>query len=97
MYAPNPVCSLCNYSTHILYHLPQLQRLDTVDVSNKAMRELAEATVVKKKMYYNMRVKTLKRNMAEMLLHLRRDKAAFTKATRDRIKNVSFMMKEVIF
>ena len=28
MYAPSPVALLCNYSTHIIYHLLHLQRLD---------------------------------------------------------------------
>ena len=28
MYAPSPVALLCNYSTHVIYHLPHLQRLD---------------------------------------------------------------------
>ncbi|PIK53546.1 hypothetical protein BSL78_09567 [Apostichopus japonicus] len=67
LYAPNPVCYLCNYSTHVLYHLPGLERLDSYDVCNKTMREMAEATVVKKKMYYNMRIQTLKRDQADML------------------------------
>lgn len=39
---PNPVCLLCNYVTHVLYHMPCLQRLDTYDVSNKQAKEAAE-------------------------------------------------------
>ncbi|XP_048340619.1 leucine-rich repeat-containing protein 9-like [Sphaerodactylus townsendi] len=42
-YEPSPVCHLCNYATHVLYHIPQLQRLDTYDVSSKQIKELAEA------------------------------------------------------
>lgn len=34
-YTPNPVCLFCNYATHVLYHIPQLQRLDTYNVSQK--------------------------------------------------------------
>uniref|UniRef100_A0A8D0H1M9 Leucine rich repeat containing 9 n=1 Tax=Sphenodon punctatus TaxID=8508 RepID=A0A8D0H1M9_SPHPU len=41
-YDPNPVCLLCNYATHVLYHIPQLQRLDTYDVSHKQIKDLAE-------------------------------------------------------
>uniref|UniRef100_A0A8D1GIZ0 Leucine rich repeat containing 9 n=3 Tax=Sus scrofa TaxID=9823 RepID=A0A8D1GIZ0_PIG len=41
-YKTNPVCLLCNYSTHVLYHLPYLQRLDTFDVSAKQIKELAD-------------------------------------------------------
>lgn len=39
---PNPVCLLCNYVTHVLYHMPCLQRLDTYDVSNKQAKDAAE-------------------------------------------------------
>lgn len=39
---PNPVCLLCNYATHVLYHMPCLQRLDADDVSNKQVKEAAE-------------------------------------------------------
>lgn len=39
---PNPVCLLCNYATHVLYHMPRLQRLDTYDVSSKQVKEAAE-------------------------------------------------------
>ncbi|XP_063691021.1 leucine-rich repeat-containing protein 9-like isoform X3 [Bolinopsis microptera] len=66
LYQSNPVCSLCNYSTHLLYHLPFLSHLDTIDISNGHLQKLAEATVQKKKMYYTMRVKMLQRNRAEM-------------------------------
>ena len=45
MYAPNPVCYLCNYSTHVLYHLPHIERLDSYDVSNKSLREMAEVSI----------------------------------------------------
>lgn len=44
-YKTNPVCQLCNYSTHVLYHLPSLQRLDTFDVSAKQIKELADVSV----------------------------------------------------
>ncbi|XP_074662952.1 leucine-rich repeat-containing protein 9-like [Tubulanus polymorphus] len=65
-YAPNPCCLLCNYATHVLYHLPNLIRLDNLDVSSKTLRDLAETTVMKKKMFYNMKIKTLQRNTAEL-------------------------------
>lgn len=43
-YKTNPVCLLCNYSIHVLYHLPSLQRLDTFDVSAKQIKELADVS-----------------------------------------------------
>ena len=60
-FGSNPVCGLCNYQTYMLFHLPQLTMLDTIGISDEA-KQLAEATYMKKKMYYNMRIKTLKRN-----------------------------------
>lgn len=44
-YEPNPICLLCNYATHVLYHMPQLQRLDTYDVSHTQIKVLAEASI----------------------------------------------------
>lgn len=41
LFAPAPVSLLCNYSTHVLYHLPKLVKLDTYEVE-KNMVELAE-------------------------------------------------------
>lgn len=40
-FSPAPVSLLCNYSTHVLYHLPKLSKLDTYDAS-KNVCELAE-------------------------------------------------------
>jgi Leucine-rich repeat (LRR) protein len=97
LYAPNPVCYLCNYSTHVLFHLPFLERLDSYDVSNKTLREMAEATVVKKKMYYNMRIKTLQRILADVIRCITREKRHLTHGTRDRLRTLSFSMKEVFF
>lgn len=36
------MCSLCNYSTHLLYHLPFLSHIDTFDISNGHLQKLAE-------------------------------------------------------
>ncbi len=58
---PNPVCMLCNYQTYALYQLTNLTCLDALAVTDEA-KHLALATFSKKKMYYNMRIKTLKRN-----------------------------------
>ena len=42
VYGPNPVALLCNYSTHLLYHLPNLCRVDSYSVENKTLKDLAE-------------------------------------------------------
>merc|ERR1712096_538235 len=54
LYKDNPVCLLCNYTTYILFHFPHLQQLDSLDIRNEQLRELAVSTVEKKKMYYKM-------------------------------------------
>ena len=55
---PNPVCYLCNYSTHILYHLPQLQWLDGREVGLPALQDLVQGLVqglvLRKVQYYRM-------------------------------------------
>ncbi|KAI8846431.1 hypothetical protein BC829DRAFT_398533 [Chytridium lagenaria] len=60
-FADNPICSLCNYQTHVIYHLPNLRSLDTLDVTDES-RRIISATILKKRMYYNMRIRTIKRN-----------------------------------
>ncbi|RKO93872.1 hypothetical protein BDK51DRAFT_18137 [Blyttiomyces helicus] len=60
-FADNPICSLCNYQTHVIYHLPNLLSLDTLEVTDES-RRIINATVLKKRMYYNMRIRTIKRN-----------------------------------
>jgi|TARA_B110001450_G_scaffold242652_1_gene253193 Leucine-rich repeat (LRR) protein len=57
-YGDNPICNLCNYSTYVLYHLPRLYRLDTEMISDDS-KNFAEGTFMKKRMYYNMRIKTI--------------------------------------
>ncbi|KAJ3037570.1 Leucine-rich repeat-containing protein 9, partial [Rhizophlyctis rosea] len=60
-FADNPICALCNYQTHVIYHLPKLTSLDTLEVTEES-RRIISATVLKKRMYYNMRIRTIKRN-----------------------------------
>ncbi|KAM4013887.1 leucine-rich repeat-containing protein 9 isoform 2-T5 [Anomaloglossus baeobatrachus] len=92
-YSPNPVCLFCNYATHVLYHIPQLQRLDTYDVSHKQIKDLAESTVMKKLMYYNMRMKTVHRQLREELEKLGDLKKKVKQAPSDRIKRLIFQVK----
>ncbi|XP_075387944.1 leucine-rich repeat-containing protein 9 [Tenrec ecaudatus] len=94
-YKTNPVCLLCNYSTHILYHLPYLQRLDTFDVSSKQIKELADATTMKKLMYYNMRIKTVQRHLNEELEKLNDRKCKLQKLPEERIKLFNFTRKNL--
>jgi len=59
-YGENPICGLCNYQTYALYHLPKLEILDMSETSDDA-KALAEATFMKKRMFYNMKIKTMQR------------------------------------
>ncbi|XP_058511526.1 leucine-rich repeat-containing protein 9 isoform X2 [Ochotona princeps] len=94
-YKPNPVCLLYNYSTHVLFHLPFLQRLDTLDVSAKQIKELADTTAMKKIMYYNMRIKTIQRHLNEDIEKLNERKCKLQKLPEERIKLFSFVEKNL--
>eukprot|EP01061_Rhynchopus_euleeides_P005092 TRINITY_DN14333_c0_g2_i1.p1 TRINITY_DN14333_c0_g2~~TRINITY_DN14333_c0_g2_i1.p1 ORF type:complete len:1537 (+),score=690.35 TRINITY_DN14333_c0_g2_i1:257-4612(+) len=65
-FGDNPICQLCNYQTYTLYHLTRVNVLDYNTVTEEN-RQFAEATFVKKKMYYNMRIKTLRRNTGNLV------------------------------
>ena len=65
-FGDNPLCSLCNYQTYLLFHMTHLKVFDTQVITDE-LRQLAEATYMKKKMYYNMRIKTLKRNTSNVI------------------------------
>ncbi|XP_060938945.1 leucine-rich repeat-containing protein 9 [Limanda limanda] len=92
---PNPVCRLCNYATHILYHMPGLQRLDTYDVSSKQVKEAAESTVLKKIMYYNMRVHTAQRNLEETRLSLIERKKTLLLLPEECVRTLSHSFKNL--
>uniref|UniRef100_A0A8C7HM58 Leucine rich repeat containing 9 n=1 Tax=Oncorhynchus kisutch TaxID=8019 RepID=A0A8C7HM58_ONCKI len=93
--SPTPVCLLCNYATHVLYHMPGLQRLDTYDVSSKHLKDAAESTVIKKMMYYNMRVRTAQRNLAETQANLLENKRNLLQLPEDRIRALNYALKNV--
>uniref|UniRef100_A0A3P8Y1B0 Leucine rich repeat containing 9 n=1 Tax=Esox lucius TaxID=8010 RepID=A0A3P8Y1B0_ESOLU len=93
--SPSPVCLLCNYATHVLYHMPGLQRLDTYDVSSKQVKDAAESTVMKKIMYYNMRVRAAKRNLSKTQANLLENKRNLLQLPEDRIKTLHFTIKSL--
>ncbi|KAG7511180.1 leucine-rich repeat-containing 9 isoform X1 [Solea senegalensis] len=92
---PNPVCLLCNYATHVLYHMPGLHRLDAYDVSSPQVKEAAESTVTKKMMYYNMRVRTARRNLAETRFSLTERKKALLQLPEESIRTLSHALKNL--
>jgi len=50
----------------VLHHLDNIEVLDTLAMTEDAKR-FAEATFMKKKMYYNMRIKTIKRTFSAII------------------------------
>ncbi|XP_078452476.1 leucine-rich repeat-containing protein 9 [Lampetra planeri] len=95
LYAPCSVSLLCNYATHLLYHLPQLRRLDTIDVSSRALKDLAESTVAKKMVYYGMRIHVEKRSLALRLERLNEARAGLVCGLEDRLRRLHFVIKNV--
>lgn len=65
------MAQLSNYQTYALYALGQIQSLDAMDVPGDT-RQLAEATFLKKRMYYNMRIKSL-RQACKSLVRMARE------------------------
>ncbi|XP_034051302.1 leucine-rich repeat-containing protein 9 isoform X2 [Thalassophryne amazonica] len=95
MSTPNPVCLLCNYATHVLYHMPGLQRLDSYDVSNEQVKDAAESTVKKKLMYYNMRTRTGLRNLEETRVSLIDQKKTLLQLPKECIRKLSYTLKNL--
>ena len=54
-----PISRLCNYATYAAVNLPNLRMLDGQILTSQA-KAVAEATYLKKKMYYNMRISVLR-------------------------------------
>jgi hypothetical protein len=65
-YGDNPVCRLCNYQTYFMCQLSRLVWFDTIELSTQN-KQIAEATMIKKKMYYNMRMKSIKRDVFQRI------------------------------
>ncbi|XP_030628203.1 leucine-rich repeat-containing protein 9 [Chanos chanos] len=93
--SPNPVCLLYNYATHVLYHMPSLQKLDSYDVSAKQVKDAAASTVMKKMMYYNMRVRSAQRQFAELQAKLQQQKKKLLQLPEERIQMLSYNLKNL--
>ncbi|XP_078263320.1 leucine-rich repeat-containing protein 9 [Rhinoraja longicauda] len=94
-YTANPVSLLCNYTTHVVYHLPKLLKLDSYDVSGKQVKEFAESTVMKKTMYYSMRVKTVQYQLAEIIERLKKQRSYLQEIPLERLKTINFVIKNL--
>jgi hypothetical protein len=49
----------------MLYHLRRISKLDTLSLSDEA-KIFAENTYMRKKMYYNMKIKTIERHFSTL-------------------------------
>uniref|UniRef100_A0A9J8APC6 Leucine rich repeat containing 9 n=2 Tax=Cyprinus carpio TaxID=7962 RepID=A0A9J8APC6_CYPCA len=92
---PNPLCLLYNYYIHVLYHMPHLQRLDTYDISSKHLKDTAESTVLKKMMYYTMRVRYAQRQFDELKAKLRQQRKDQIQLPEERIRVLTYMLRNV--
>uniref|UniRef100_A0A8C2F5S7 Leucine rich repeat containing 9 n=1 Tax=Cyprinus carpio TaxID=7962 RepID=A0A8C2F5S7_CYPCA len=88
---PNPLCLLYNYYIHVLYHMPHLQRLDTYDISSKHLKDTAESTVLKKMMYYTMRVRYAQRQFDELKAKLRQQRKDQIQLPEERIRVLTYI------
>lgn len=74
--------------------MPKLERLDGEIVQNKSL-ELAEATVERKKMFYNMRVQTHFRNMDEEITRLDHIKSQLINLPNSKLTALNYVVKAV--
>ncbi|KAF5890679.1 leucine-rich repeat-containing protein 9-like, partial [Clarias magur] len=92
---PNPVCVLCNYFTHVLYHMPTLHTLDSYSVSAQHIKEAAESTVMKKRMYYDMRVRCVQRKLDQTKHTILLQKKKLQQLPAERIHTLSYTLKQL--
>ncbi|XP_039527778.1 leucine-rich repeat-containing protein 9 isoform X3 [Pimephales promelas] len=90
---PNPLCLLYNYYIHVIYHMPHLQCLDTYDVSSKHLKDFAESTVMKKMMYYTMRVRYAQRQFDDLKAKLNQQRRDQTQLPEERIRVLAHMLR----
>ncbi|XP_073775247.1 leucine-rich repeat-containing protein 9 isoform X2 [Danio rerio] len=92
---PNPVCLLYNYYIHVLYHMPNLQLLDTYDMSSRQLKDTAESTVLKKMMYYTMRVRGVQRQFDELRAKLRQQRREQIQLPEEKIRVLTHTLRHL--
>jgi len=68
-FGTNPFCQITNYSVYVLFHLPTLKILDRYSVT-QIDRTKAESEYLRKRLFYNMRIKSTRRLANQALKHL---------------------------
>jgi hypothetical protein len=74
-FGENPICKIYNYQTYMLFHFDFLDKFDNLNINDESKKS-AVIEFKKKRIYYNMRIKTLKRlfTTVEKILRALRDK-----------------------
>jgi Leucine-rich repeat (LRR) protein len=93
-WGPCTLCRLENYQKLALSTLPHLSRLDTC-AANKEWRHSAEASFMEKKLYYNMRVKTLKRSVASWISTARSGRDNWLLSINAQLAKIDFSLKAI--
>lgn len=70
-FGENPICKIYNYQTFMLYHFSHLEKFDNLIV-NAESKKCAEIEFKKKRIYYNMKIKALKRLSITLIKLLKR-------------------------
>jgi Leucine-rich repeat (LRR) protein len=65
-YGESTICSLTNYSVFVLFMLKKLKVLDQIQITSE-LRNSSENTFLKKKLFYTMKVKSVKRAVAALV------------------------------
>jgi len=94
MWGESPLAALCNYQTFVLFMLPKLTSLDTLVLADET-KHLAEATFLKKQMYYNMRIKTVFRNARNIIRQANEGKKALQSFQRPLQVRLVMQQKEI--
>ncbi|CAD8156657.1 unnamed protein product [Paramecium octaurelia] len=92
-FGDNPICNLCNYQTYVLYHLRNISKLDTLMISDD-QKSFAEGTFMKKKMYYNMRIKTMQRTFSTICKLLKKGKKIKIDSLCEDISNLNIKLAQ---
>ncbi len=95
LYTPNPVATLCNYSTHVLYHLPTLHWLDGVGVASEELHLLVEGVVQRKKRFYRMKTHHIQMEAREKERRIREQTEAAKNDMYSNIREVQRQIKTV--
>lgn len=84
-FGENPICKIYNYQTFMLYHFNHLEKFDNLIV-NAESKKCAQIEFKKKRIYYNMKIKALRRFFITLKKVLKSAKEARKEVISDGIK-----------